>query len=1267
MPLPHPLGDSSPGDMFYPGAPSVIANDVAGAAGSRAVEFGEDGYSSPVNRGLLALAKNDEYINDRLEAPVARLVFTSWTPAGGNGNEYSFAGESVFVGGTDYTPETQQVIDSLFSVLDENYNELIDPSTGYKITVKEVLDSGGSSTVIGTAGGFYTGPKIHFQAVHPVTGAVLVSSYTIPNSTNVLLVCGIESSLESLAESGSEHLMRDAWVKGAIRNAQEIAAGAFLVDGSRKAIGDFDLDNHVLLCDFLESHPGNDLTVGSDIGERIFFRDQWQDTMLNDAPDWSPSGYEDGLASSAFNSLMGSLNGAVKANKAWMSNRALNRTGTITYTAGTGLIEYPELQVCLNGEVLVIPAGSVTAGNTYPTSEFLVVQADGNVALVSGVSATEILIEQHSWDGAAFHWEADLRWPINKALNRLELTCGDGAGSDFEDLGLALTTASLLARQDAEFESVTLRILGTAVWSTSVTFYTNTDLTIAIRGDGVDRSIVDISGSNPKLLMDGSGSGTGVPLTVDGINFRWTMASDSGPWHYLFSSMGNGSRISNCKFSRSNSGFLWGVATQANTPADGITFYNCELSNVLEFYKTTSTGVSNNLRIDNCRGTCASNANAQPLLTLYGRNARVTHNYFNGYWSNFILWSDSGVAGDGGVAAFNEAISTRSASFAAEAIYASSFANPFLEIVSNRFKNYRTPVYLSDITGDARVNILNNNIDGMTHDTEAWGLLIDSALVDVGSRVVFNGNTFQNTSEVIDVKNVYVITASNLSLEVIGNKFDQGQGVVLDTEGVALRCIDNDFYAPNLVSSYVILNLDASGAPENYYISNNRFYIKARSTGAMLLRASNGVIENNTLINIDAEADFNVGQYDVGTGVNSVKDVLATPPGAPTQGYRYLVAESATGAWAGHTGEIVERTVFASWEFYEPQDQSMIWAEKIGGVAAEKWLVYDGDFESGAYKWILGYQDLEPYGIYLYAGYGTKIRGNKMSKAQGGVCLGNEGVRYAQVTDNHFEDMLGAGVFVWSGNYSCHVSHNNFIEVHGQGVNGAGGIGSLVVCFESPYEAAGAKVSKNYFERCGQRWQGEDDSLLVSVTDGIVEGNEFNMLRCSEISSMYVITLNARCVAYGNRIIHDFDETADFSNPYNLYGFWIIGPLCQVQSNHIIIVNDPSAACFGFYGICFESGLSAYGTCIGNSIDPFATSPLTNKFGIKADSGGMLIMGNIVGDGGVVCGLETTAGDVGGEASMAVGNRTFGFETFVNCYPGTSVSAPVNLRGQLNQ
>jgi len=116
MALPHPLGTAAIGDIFYPGTPSVIVADADGAAGSRAVEFGEDGTSASGNRGLYAIMKNATYMYNAFDEKLAKPVTALFMPAAGNGGSFTFTGIDVWVGNTSYA-DTQDTRNKLFVLL----------------------------------------------------------------------------------------------------------------------------------------------------------------------------------------------------------------------------------------------------------------------------------------------------------------------------------------------------------------------------------------------------------------------------------------------------------------------------------------------------------------------------------------------------------------------------------------------------------------------------------------------------------------------------------------------------------------------------------------------------------------------------------------------------------------------------------------------------------------------------------------------------------------------------------------------------------------------------------------------------------------------------------------------------------------------------------------------------------------------------------------------------------------------------------------------
>jgi hypothetical protein len=67
---------------------------------------------------------------------------------------------------------------------------------------------------------------------------------------------------------------------------------------------------------------------------------------------------------------------------------------------------------------------------------------------------------------------------------------------------------------------------------------------------------------------------------------------------------------------------------------------------------------------------------------------------------------------------------------------------------------------------------------------------------------------------------------------------------------------------------------------------------------------------------------------------------LTTPPSTPTNGDRYIVASTATGAWATHEGKIARYNgsdTTAGWEFYTPKEGWSVYARDENA-----WYLYNG-------------------------------------------------------------------------------------------------------------------------------------------------------------------------------------------------------------------------------------------------------------------------------------------------------------------------------------
>lgn len=491
--LPHPLGDSNPGDLFYPGSPSVIVSDLPGAAGSRAVEFGEDGLSSVVNRMGYALGKNDEYMQLRLEQTFARPDLVTFTPAGGNGGNYTFSA-SVWCGDTAYQPEDQSMRNALISVLDQRYNDLVDPVSGDVIVVKEILDAPAGSSQVGV--GFSTNPYLTFRKMNPVTGA-LGADYTIPDGTKVWLAFGRAAALDSLVGASAGEL-QDAWFRGFPRSIGEIHAATFLKDGSRKATGSFDMDGNdltnvgsvqgvsgaPLVLEGLGGATANVNLLSSDV---VQFKDQYMAAYL-------PLNSGDAAIEGDHTSLLTSLNSQVAVSRAFHGNRHLDRLNPVTFTDGTGAVAWPQMTVMINGERRVIASGSLTATSDANLHVAVVTSAGSVVERnLNSIYSTDIPIASYTWSGGVFTRKSDIRWAFNDRTKHLEITCGSGGATDFgsTDLNQAIALACIWSSAAGTADNLpVVRVLGSATAPLDAPYNITLTAPIILCGQGPGLSVI---------------------------------------------------------------------------------------------------------------------------------------------------------------------------------------------------------------------------------------------------------------------------------------------------------------------------------------------------------------------------------------------------------------------------------------------------------------------------------------------------------------------------------------------------------------------------------------------------------------------------------------------------------------------------------------------------------------------------------------------------------------------------------------------------------
>lgn len=75
---------------------------------------------------------------------------------------------------------------------------------------------------------------------------------------------------------------------------------------------------------------------------------------------------------------------------------------------------------------------------------------------------------------------------------------------------------------------------------------------------------------------------------------------------------------------------------------------------------------------------------------------------------------------------------------------------------------------------------------------------------------------------------------------------------------------------------------------------------------------------------------------------------LATPPGSPTEGDRYIVAISPTGSWTGQAGKIAVR-LGAGWTFLTPKEGWSCWLDD-----EDRLYIHDGSAWQASHGLALG-------------------------------------------------------------------------------------------------------------------------------------------------------------------------------------------------------------------------------------------------------------------------------------------------------------------------
>lgn len=613
MALPFPHGDAAgqiAHNAFYGDS------DTPGSIGGRFVGFGEEGTSLIANRPHWALSENIQYLYEKLSKEFAMPQMDYWVPAGGSGSYYDFSGTKVFCGDASYLPWTQLKMDALFSILDEHYNQLIDPITQGKVVGKSIRVD--PDDVYGT--GFVTSPRLRFWVVDPDNpdAPPLVPSYTIPDGTKVYILHGRQTTLELLPV--------DAFTKVPIRVGEEIPAGVVLQNGTRPMTGDLNMDTwDINNVSSVNSPTASDLSIMGDSGAENLWLTQWtgihlsctntlhlhgdvltelrgadinlQDSRLG-APVYLTKSGTTAMQGMYSDNLLGTLNSRWYNDSSMHGNRVRSISGSFTFTNGTRQITWPALDVILNGDRVSVAGGTTTIPDA--TDIILVVQSNGTVVqrAPAAVLDTDLPIAYGYHSAGSFLSKLDARWMLSRRTGMLDIVVGGDdsgnpyTGCDFGDLQKAIDF--IMCAQKINYSlgktplSSTILIHGSVTVNTSVKLYTTMGATadsIRIIGDG---------NAAIKALHPGTQSTFDCNLrkiTVEGIHFYWGAATVQNDGQGCFLNPGSNSCFDRLKFDRhGGSNQSWANAFYWNAGvADHVDIGHCTAQVNLRFCYSNGT------------------------------------------------------------------------------------------------------------------------------------------------------------------------------------------------------------------------------------------------------------------------------------------------------------------------------------------------------------------------------------------------------------------------------------------------------------------------------------------------------------------------------------------------------------------------------------------------------------------------------------------------------------------------------------------------------
>jgi hypothetical protein len=582
LPFPHGVG---PGDIAETSAYDTTG--IGSVATKRFIGVGEDLTSAIANRPHWALSENIDYLYQVISADRALPAEHNFTAAGAT-PKVQLSGEVwVATPAGSYPVVKQDGLNILFSVLDADFNELIDPITGEQVYVEEVKDAGEVATVYKTpADGFEPNPYVYFGS-----GGI---SYPIPNLTVVNVMYGLRGAFETMPT--------DTFLKRSVQFGEEFPAEGFRHDGSIPMTGDLDMDgNDVTNVNDISNVSGVTMQIISDNTLNL------QDSYLAAPLSLSQTGETGLLSPSGYKiSIIGALNSVIGVAADMMGNHVVSMGTGVAFNPAAN-VSWGAMDIVHNGESITLPLGNVTVSiNTD-----LYVVLDANVTgvgvverAIGALAPTDTVLAYCRWNSVPGDWTTSPAFSVDArrgpAMNSMqEITVSDTmSDAMFDDLQLAINYAAACINSEIN-GFPTIRICGELTIATTPiipTIAIPTGYAIKFVGDRGSCLVKTAAGllANNHLI-----NCNGTQVTFEDINFSWTSTATQGAYGCIYNPGAN-SLIERCNFvwaAPASTGFR--IPIFAQTAASNIIVQDCTAVGVQESFIVASAG-SDDWKVKRC-------------------------------------------------------------------------------------------------------------------------------------------------------------------------------------------------------------------------------------------------------------------------------------------------------------------------------------------------------------------------------------------------------------------------------------------------------------------------------------------------------------------------------------------------------------------------------------------------------------------------------------------------------------------------------------------